>query len=92
VRRVIWTLSARADLASIRAYIGQFNPLAAQRMAQRILTATDKVIGAFPRAGHPPGRKYLEFPIVWPYLVRYRIEGDNIIILRVRHGARQTED
>jgi len=25
---------------------------------------------------------------VWPYILRYRVEGDTIIILRVRHGAR----
>jgi toxin ParE1/3/4 len=92
VRRVIWTDPALDDLDSIRAYIGQFNPIAAQRMAQRILTATDKVIGLFPHAGRSIGGSRYEFPIVWPYALRYRIENDDVIILRVRHGTRQAED
>ncbi|CAN5446625.1 hypothetical protein BH09PSE4_BH09PSE4_23750 [soil metagenome] len=25
---------------------------------------------------------------VWPYVLRYRVEGVAVIILRVRHGAR----
>jgi toxin ParE1/3/4 len=29
---------------------------------------------------------------VWPYILRYRVEGDRVIILRVRHGARDEED
>jgi toxin ParE1/3/4 len=29
--------------------------------------------------------------IVWPYILRYRIKGDAVIILRVRHGARDEE-
>jgi plasmid stabilization system protein ParE len=29
--------------------------------------------------------------IVWPYILRYRVEGDGVIILRIRHGARQDD-
>jgi plasmid stabilization system protein ParE len=92
VRRVVWADSALDDLDSIKAYIGQFNPIAAQRMAQGILTATENVIGLFPEAGRSIGNGCYEFPIVWPYALRYRIRGDDVIILRVRHGARQAED
>jgi plasmid stabilization system protein ParE len=86
VRRVIWTESALDDLASIKAYIGQFNPIAARRMAQRILTAIENVIGCFPQAGRSIGSGRYEFPIVWPYALRYRIKGDDVMVLRVRHG------
>ncbi len=92
VRRVIWADSALDDLDSIKAYIGQFSPIAAQRMAQRILTATENVIALFPHAGRSIGGGHYEFPIVRPYALRYRIKGDDVIILRVRHGARQAED
>jgi addiction module RelE/StbE family toxin len=92
VRRVIWTDSALDDLDGIRAYIGQFNPIAAQRIAQRILTATENVVRVFPRAGRSTGHHIYEFPIVRPYALRYRIEDGHVIILRVRHGSRQAED
>jgi plasmid stabilization system protein ParE len=29
--------------------------------------------------------------IVWPGILRYRIKGDAVVILRVRHGARDEE-
>ena len=29
---------------------------------------------------------------VRPYVLRYRVEADRVIILRIRHGARQEED
>jgi plasmid stabilization system protein ParE len=61
-------------------------------MAQRILTSTDRLVGLFPRAGRAVDGGSYEVPIVPPYMVRYRIEGGRVLILRVRHGARQTED
>jgi plasmid stabilization system protein ParE len=92
VRHIVWALSARADLETIRAYIGQFNPIAAQRLAQRIVTATETVIARFPQAGRSIGSGRYEFPIVRPYTLRYQIDGDTVVILRVRHGARQAEE
>ncbi|MEA3012606.1 MAG: hypothetical protein QOD42_1151 [Sphingomonadales bacterium] len=28
---------------------------------------------------------------VWPYILRYRVEGDAMVILRIRYGARSEE-
>ena len=28
-----------------------------------------------------------EMTTVWPYILRYRVEAERVIILRVRHGA-----
>jgi toxin ParE1/3/4 len=28
---------------------------------------------------------------VWPYILRYRVEADRVIILRIRHGAQDEE-
>ena len=39
VAEVVWTGPALASLETIRLYIGAFNPLAAQRMALRLLAA-----------------------------------------------------
>jgi len=32
-----------------------------------------------------------ELTIVWPYLLRYRVDGDRVIVLEVRHGAREPD-
>jgi toxin ParE1/3/4 len=28
---------------------------------------------------------------VWPYILRYRVEEERVVILRIRHGARDEE-
>lgn len=30
--------------------------------------------------------------ILWPYALRYRVEGETVFILRIRHGARGEEE
>jgi plasmid stabilization system protein ParE len=31
-----------------------------------------------------------EMTTVWPYIVRYRVDGERVIILRIRHGREKT--
>jgi toxin ParE1/3/4 len=88
VRRIVWSEPARNDLQSIRAYIGQFNPTAAQRMAVRLLAAADS-LSDYPDRGRPIGKGRRELTIIWPYLLRYRIANDAVFILRIRHGAQK---
>ena len=83
---VIWTEAALSDLERIRAYIGHFNPIAARRMASRLLEAVNGLT-MFPERGRPIGQGRREVVSVWPYLIRYRIVDDKVVILRVRHGA-----
>ena len=90
VRRIIWSEPARNDLQSIRAYIGQFNPSAAQRMAERLLAAAEGLAEHAER-GRPLAKSHRELTVIWPYLILYRIEGDDVFILRVRHGARASD-
>jgi len=90
VRRVIWTVEARANLAGIRAYISQFNPLAARRLATGIVTAADSLEDHAERGRRIRGT-VRELSAIYPYLIRYQIEDDRVLILRVRHGARRPE-
>ena len=85
--RVVWTEPARQDLENIRAYIGQFSPLAAQRMALRLRAAADG-LRDYPERGRsiPGGRR--ELTIINPYLIRYRCDGEIVVILRICHGVR----
>jgi len=42
-----------------------------------------------PYRGRPvPGTELRELLIVYPYIIRYRVAGDVVRILRVRHGMR----
>jgi toxin ParE1/3/4 len=85
---ISWTESAIADLVGIRAYVGQFNPLAARRMAEALISAGNGLVD-FPERGRVVARGRRELTVVWPYVIRYRIENERVVILRVRHGKRR---
>jgi len=89
LRSVVWTLSALADLADIRRYIAAFNPDAAQRIAARLIAVGNGLVN-FPERGRPvPDTDLREATVVYPYIIRYRVDGDRVLILRVRHGMRR---
>lgn len=88
--KVIWTGGALAELRGIRAYIAQFSPLAAQRMSLR-LRAAGESLGEFLNRGRTISRNRRELAVVPPYLIRYRVLDDRVIILELRHGAREPE-
>lgn len=88
--QVVWTRRALSDLAAIRAYIGQFSPLAAQRMAMRLKRACDS-LGEHPERTRSAGPGLRELTAIPPYILRYRIAPDAVVIVRIRHGAQQTD-
>ncbi len=82
-----------SDLESIHAYLAQRNPQAATRVGLRIKAAIES-LADFPGLGreteHDRGVRIL--PVGrYPYLIFYRIEeaGGEVVIIHVRHGARQ---
>lgn len=88
--QVRWTEAALTDLERIRSYIGHFNPSAARRMAARLIEAANS-LDSFPERGRSIGRGRRELTVVWPYVIRYRIADEHVVILRVRHGAQAPE-
>ena len=84
---VRWTSRAEAELAGIRAYIGQVNPLAAQRLASRLVAAAESLADHPARFRGTSGAR--ELVAVKPYVIRYRFTSKAVTILRVRHGARR---
>lgn len=44
-----------------------------------------------PERGREASRGLRELAIVHPYLIRYRIRDDAVLILRIRHGAREAD-
>ncbi len=83
--KALWAPSALADLRAIRRYIDQFNPAAAEDLAARLLTAADSLV-CFPLRGRLAENGTREWPLVYPYVIRYEIVGGVVHILRVRHG------
>ncbi|RAU22139.1 addiction module toxin RelE [Paramagnetospirillum kuznetsovii] len=83
--RIAWSPSALRDFARIYDYISAFNPMAACEMAERLRDAADS-LRDFPERGRPIAQGRRELPVIWPYVIRYRIKEATVQILRVRHG------
>jgi plasmid stabilization system protein ParE len=63
-------------------YIFEFNPRAAIRVAHTLRIESD-CLEHFPhRRRLVPGTKLSELISFYPYIIRYRVEGDRVIILR----------
>jgi plasmid stabilization system protein ParE len=88
--RVIWSPRAIRDLAGIRAYIGQFAPLAAQRFTVRLIGVVES-LAQHPNRGRSLGDNVRELAIVRPYLVLYEVKAGSVHVLHIRHGAQQPD-
>ena len=87
---VRYTRRAVADLDEARAYIALNRPQAAEAMALRIREAIEG-LREFPERGRPgrvPGTRELVVPRT-PFVVPYRISGQDIQVLAVLHGKRE---
>ncbi len=88
MRPVVWSRRSVRNLASIREYIRQFNPEAANSTAKRILESV-RVISEHPQIGRA-GRdsRTREFPVPGtPYLIVYMLQDITLEIAAVLHGA-----
>jgi plasmid stabilization system protein ParE len=78
------------ELQAISAYVAQFSPLAAQRLAVRLISAARSLETA-PDRGRPISRGRRELAVIRPYLIRYIRNGERLIILELRHAAQEPE-
>ena len=83
--RIVWTRRALVRLELIRAYVAQFDPEAAQRLAGRLVEAAHG-LEDFPHRGRPASRGRRELAIIPPYVIRYKVEGDRVLIGDIKHG------
>lgn len=82
-----WTRRALEQLVESQEYIAQENPLAARQVGERIADAT-RLLLTQPRMGHQ-GR--VAGTLEWvvrhtPHFLVYKLEDDELIVLRVIHG------
>jgi toxin ParE1/3/4 len=94
VGRLIWSPRARRDLRNIRRYIGSTSRQRAVLFVQHLI-ARAELLTLFPHAGRivpEDERGELREVIVRGYRIVYHVNGDNVEIDMVVHGAQQLTD
>jgi toxin ParE1/3/4 len=84
---IVWLAAAVQDVLSIRTFIAQKNPQAAQKVALRIDQAIS-LLGTMTNIGRP-GRIFGTRELVisgTSFLAVYRVENGRVEILRIFHG------
>lgn len=90
-KRLIWLEEAVQDIARLKRFLEVKNPIAARRTARCILDGA-KMLQQHPEAGAPmgDGRRELFLPFgASAYVLRYRVDGDDVVVIRVWHGREQ---
>lgn len=85
MKQVIWSHAAAFDVEAIRRYIEDFNPSAARAMAAHLVAASNS-LAIFPARGRPVYGGVRELTVIYPYIIRYEVSADEVVILRIRHG------
>jgi toxin ParE1/3/4 len=89
--RVRYTRRALGDIASIYSYIAVDNPKAA-RAVESLIRQTAELLADYPHLGVQT-KHSSEFRGIkagrYPYRIYYRIRGDEIWIVHIRHLARR---
>ncbi len=87
--KLVWSPEARRQIREIWHYIALDDAEAADRMVTRLVVAVEKLL-RFPHLGRP-GREASRELVVGGthFIVVYRVEGEEIKIGSVLHGARR---
>ena len=88
--RVRWTTDAADDLERICDYIAESRPESARRVAQSLVERI-ATLETFPHLGRPgrvQGTREIAFPPL-PFVGIYEVRDEQIIVLRLLHGAQQ---
>ncbi len=91
--RIVWSRAALADRDAIFEHIGSDNLRAAVETDAKI-DARIEGLTAFPLSGRP-GRLSRTRELViseTPFIAAYRVDGDDVVVLRILHGARLWPD
>lgn len=88
--RLVWSEQALAGVRRLYRFLAEKNPPAAQGAVKAIRTGV-KILAANPRVGRvveDMDEAFRDWPVDFGdsgYLVRYRIDGERVMILAVRH-------
>lgn len=90
MKRLVLAPKARADLFEIDAYITERNPLAAERLIERLIQAM-KTLSLMPQMGRTCedlGLASVRRFVVEKHHIFYVTDGNGIKVVRVIHGRR----
>ncbi|MBS0193358.1 MAG: type II toxin-antitoxin system RelE/ParE family toxin [Proteobacteria bacterium] len=83
-----YSVEAVADLRRLREFIALHDPMAAARVAAKLLEQIGR-LGEFPHLGrvveNPAAHESLRDLVVGKYIVRYAVHGNTLVELRVWH-------
>ena len=85
-----YTPRAAADLERIVSYVAQRSPTGARNVRERVDAALQRLVAhpmSAPATSHPEIR--VCFVGRYPYMIFYRVRGDEIHIVHIRHTARR---
>jgi plasmid stabilization system protein ParE len=86
--KIEYTDVATNDLIRLRAFISEYNPLAANRIAKKLIAGI-KQLSQQPKLGHPvmqaPNPEKIRDLVLGRYVVRYTLLTHTILILRIWH-------
>jgi toxin ParE1/3/4 len=88
--RLRWSLTAERDLTEIGAFVADDSPLYAVNLVDRLVQAAER-LQVHPRLGRAVpeyDRTDLREIIVSSYRLVYLVRGEDVIVVRVVHGAR----
>jgi plasmid stabilization system protein ParE len=80
-----WSRRAVRDLRAIHAYIATESPRAAQRLATELEMLANS-LAEMPGRGRRVQADIREL-VAGRYLLRYRVAGDQVVIVRLKHSA-----
>jgi len=85
-----FTRRSQADVKAIFEYLGERSPRGADSV-KRALKKTFDLIGNYPHVGRRSGEQDTRVLPVghYPYLIYWSIEADEIVIVHIRHAARE---
>ena len=87
---LIWLPEARDDIERLFNFLLEVNPAAAQRAVRLIQSGAQRLLD-YPQIGQPmdddSGRRELYLPFgAGSYVLRYRMDGQSVVVIRVWHG------
>ena len=87
--RLIWTPNALRDVARLHGFLTARNPEAARRAVSAIRRGV-RLLTDHPEAGRAYGESGLRELVIpfgaWGYIGLYRIAGEKVVLLAIRHG------
>jgi addiction module RelE/StbE family toxin len=91
--KVVYAPRALHDLENIAAYVRERSPVGAANVLAKIRSSVD-ALAAFPKIGRIiDGAEHRRLPVLYvPYVIFYRIDGEEIIVLHIRHTSRRPID